>query len=52
MTLQWYNYLDGTIQELSSFFKTFLENLEAPVLATKKPPKKKERGKTERNIKL
>ena len=30
MTEQGYNYLDGSIQEMSGFFETRVENLETP----------------------
>ena len=46
MTEQGYNYLDRSIQEISSFFETKIENLVASALppAVKKPPKKKKKG--------
>ena len=45
MTEQMYNYLDMSIQQLSIFFRTRVENLETPALlpAVKKPPKKKKK---------
>ena len=43
MTEQGYNYLDWSIQEMSGFFETRVENLETPIppLAVKSVPRKK-----------
>ena len=40
MTEQEYNYLDRSIQEMTSFFETRIEHLEAPT-----PPVVKKKGK-------
>ena len=41
LTKQGYNSLDSTIQEMSDFFETLVENLEAPAPAVKKPLRKR-----------
>ena len=51
MTEQEYNYLDRTIQDMSGFFETQEENLEAPASDVKKPPKKKKKMKNSRKRK-
>ena len=46
MTKQGYNHIDRSIQKMSGFFETRVENLEtlAQPPAIMKPPKKKKKG--------
>ena len=46
MAQQGYNYLDRSIQEITSLFGTRIENQKAPAPspAVKKPPNKKKKG--------